>query len=161
MKVLFHKNPSLVHFPLVNSGGKGFILYAAYDPSNGGEVSDSGGASLHSGKAIKPRMFCAGGDLATVRQCHDADGGRKMAALMHDAARRLRSLPLVSACVVDGRARFREILCAVSDDHGEEFPDHMPCEEVLTRAGIEPQPTGQPVNLGFFRDNSLFFGLVW
>jgi hypothetical protein len=55
--------------------------------------------------------------------------------------------PAAQAGVVDKRARFREIYCAVLEArHG--LPDHRRCEEALTRVGEEPAGTGRPVDLG-------------
>lgn len=48
----------------------------------------------------------------------------------------------------DGRARFREIYCAVREDHGKEFPDDPPCKKVLHRISGESEPTNKPVHLG-------------
>lgn len=67
--------------------------------------------------------------------------------------------PASAVGVTDQRARFREIFCAATDAHGEQFEDHRPCDEALVRLGGEPQPTGRPVDLG--RSGSgLTFALV-
>ena len=57
-------------------------------------------------------------------------------------------VPIRSAGISDGRARFREIYCAVQRDHGHLLPDDRPCAEVLHRLSDEPGPPGKPVHLG-------------
>lgn len=64
------------------------------------------------------------------------------------------ALPLLSTqlagidtVIIDRRARFREIFCAVIEDHGSELPEYMPCEEALTRVGVEPLASGRAVSL--------------
>jgi hypothetical protein len=56
----------------------------------------------------------------------------------------LASLPGVE----DQRGRFREIFCTILEERGSTLPDSRPCEDALTRYGIEPDGTGQSVELG-------------
>jgi len=57
-------------------------------------------------------------------------------------------MPASQAGIEDKRGRFREIYCAVLEQHGQALPDYLPCEQALTRVGTEPEGTGESVNLG-------------
>jgi hypothetical protein len=57
-------------------------------------------------------------------------------------------LPIGDTGVQDKRGRFREIYCAVLEQHGRDLPDYRPCDEALTRVGTEPPASGRPVELG-------------
>jgi hypothetical protein len=48
----------------------------------------------------------------------------------------------------EGRARFREILCRVTEARGPEVPDYRACDETLIRLPNEGPPTEKPVDLG-------------
>jgi hypothetical protein len=72
-------------------------------------------------------------------------------------------VPAASAAVVDKRARFREIYCAILEARPE-LPDHRPCEDALTRVGKEPAAMGRPVDLGPSRQHliaAVVPGLGW
>lgn len=60
----------------------------------------------------------------------------------------LALVPAAQAGIVDRRARFRDILCALTADHGIELPDHRPCDQVLHRLAGETPAGRSPVNLG-------------
>ena len=62
----------------------------------------------------------------------------------------LALVPATLAGVGDRRGRFREIYCAVLEAR-HTVSDYRPCDEALTRVGIEPAGTGQPVDLGLSR----------
>lgn len=57
-------------------------------------------------------------------------------------------LPISQAGISDGRARFREIFCAVLETRREALPDYRPCTMALTQLGLEPEGSGMDVYLG-------------
>lgn len=66
--------------------------------------------------------------------------------------------------IIDGRGRFKEIFCAVLEEHGQELPDYRSCEEALRVTGLEQGATGKPVFLGPSESDYLMLmvpGLGW
>jgi len=55
---------------------------------------------------------------------------------------------ITSGLLTDDRGRFREIFCAVLEDHGRNLPDYRSCDEALRTTGPELGATGKPVPLG-------------
>jgi hypothetical protein len=57
-------------------------------------------------------------------------------------------VPIGYAGISDERARFREIFCAIQQDHGSRFPDNRQCDQALHKLLSEPGGRGDPVYLG-------------
>lgn len=67
----------------------------------------------------------------------------------------LALVPVADANIDDQRGRFRQIFCEVLETQGEDWPDYRPCDQALTRVGIEPPGREDPVNLGNSKKNLL------
>jgi len=61
------------------------------------------GLILHAEPCSK-NYFCSGGHLETVREIDSHEKGFQMSTLMNECARRLRNLPLLTVCLVEGPA---------------------------------------------------------
>jgi len=73
-------------------------------------------------------------------------------------------VPASMAGIDDQRGRFREIICAVLEEHGKELPYYRECEKALTRIGKEPAGSGEPVYLGQSKRNlviAMVPGIGW
>jgi len=57
----------------------------------------------------------------------------------------------VGAKTADQRARFREIVCAVNEESGRDFPGYRPCSEIVHFFYDEPPGSGKTVYLGAAR----------
>ena len=58
-------------------------------------------------------------------------------------------VPIGYAGISDGRSRFREIFCAIQQDHGSRLLNDRPCDQALHRLAGEPDATGKPVYISF------------
>jgi hypothetical protein len=73
-------------------------------------------------------------------------------------------VPASMAGIDDQRGRFREVNCAVLEEHGKELPHYRSCEQALTRLGNEPAGSGEPVDLGQSKKHlvaALIPGIGW
>jgi len=60
----------------------------------------------------------------------------------------LTLVPVAQAGVTDKRGRFREIFCTILEERGTSLPDYRDCSDALTRVGVEPNGSGEKVELG-------------
>lgn len=60
----------------------------------------------------------------------------------------LALMPVSQAGVMDKRGRFREIFCSILEERGTSLPDYRVCSDALTRVGVEPDGSGEAVELG-------------
>lgn len=73
-------------------------------------------------------------------------------------------VPASVAGIDDQRGRFREIMCEILEERGNDLPHYRECEKALTRVGNEPAGSGEPVNLGMSKKNlvaALVPGIGW
>lgn len=92
---------------------------------------------------VSRMVLCAGlGAMAVLvvqhRPTHFSDnsGASGIPAMM---------VPVSFASVIDDRARFRQIFCALDADHGSQFPARRSCENALQRLGGEGAPSSRPI----------------
>jgi hypothetical protein len=105
-----------------------------------GMIRSGCGSDAAGGRARRAAGVCLGLLLAGCAPQPLLDGTAEIPPLV--------LVPTVYAGVNDGRARFREIFCALDEDHGAELPDHRPCELALHRLSGEGPASGRRVNLG-------------
>jgi len=60
---------------------------------------------------------------------------------------------------VDARPRFREIFCALLNNHGKSLPDYKTCDDSLRTIGLEPQKTTKALDIKP-SNNEYIIGLV-
>ena len=59
------------------------------------------------GAENEANTFCSGGDLNTVHKIKGPEMGFRMSVLMNEATERLQRLPLVSACLIQVKIKFK------------------------------------------------------
>ncbi|MDH4104939.1 MAG: lipase family protein [Gammaproteobacteria bacterium] len=59
----------------------------------------------------------------------------------------------IPAGVIDGRARFNDIFCAVLEQHGAQLPDNRTCDGALSPVASAPIKAGLPVDVGRSRSS--------
>ncbi|NQY34359.1 MAG: alpha/beta hydrolase [Alteromonadaceae bacterium] len=52
--------------------------------------------------------------------------------------------PISQSNIIDSRAEFRQLFCAINDDHGETLPDYQDCNVSLHKLSDEPEPVNKP-----------------
>jgi hypothetical protein len=106
-------------------------------------------AGLHGGIVARPDRPMHGIRIAAVVTCLALVACATKPLVPYSADTPPLALVAASqAGVQDKRARFREIYCAVLDARGPALADYRPCEDALTRVGVEPAGAGMPVDLG-------------
>jgi len=64
--------------------------------------------------------------------------------------------PASRSNIVDARADFRQLYCAVNDDHGVDLPDYRECDDALHKLADEPSAEKQQVDFDFSNDMHIF-----
>jgi len=57
--------------------------------------------------------------------------------------------PISRSNITDVRAKFRQLFCAVNEDHGKELPDYRDCDDALHELADEDADAKEPVYLVF------------
>lgn len=64
--------------------------------------------------------------------------------------------PISRSNIVDARADFRQLYCAVNEDHGNDLPDYRDCDDALHKLADEQTAGALTVEFGFSNDLQVY-----